>query len=151
MVQIRAHRGGLFVGLLLTTFFFSQACTVSDSAVYADRGETTDSNVLAVVGGTEITAEEVAELLESEARVASLSPSKAMVETFLVGGRVLRDLIADPLLPEPIVNRSARRALVAAMIHYDRIGRAQWALFLAHFDAPHMKTRHRPESELRIQ
>ncbi len=66
MVQIRTHRGGLFIGLLLTVFFLSQACTVSDSAVYADKGETTDSDVLAVVGGNEITAEEVAESVAGE-------------------------------------------------------------------------------------
>jgi phenylacetic acid degradation operon negative regulatory protein len=91
------------------------------------------------------------ELIESEVRVAALSPSEAMVETFLVGGRVLRDLVIDPLLPEPIIDRSMRRDLVTAMLRYDRIGRAKWALFLAHFDAPHMKMSQGYEPETRIQ
>ncbi len=78
-------------------------------------------------------------LAESEARIDSLPPSEAMVESFLVGGRVLRVLNVDPLLPEPIVDVAARRGLVDAMLRYDRVGRAKWSLFLAGFDAPYMK------------
>ncbi len=81
----------------------------------------------------------LAKLRESESRIDSLPPSEAMVESFLVGGGVLRVLNVDPLLPEPIVDVAARRDLVEAMLRYDRVGRAKWSLFLAGFDAPHMK------------
>ena len=80
-------------------------------------------------------------LTESESRLDSLEPSDAMVESFLVGGRVLRALNVDPMLPEPIVDATARRALVEAMLRYDRVGRAKWSLFLAGFDAPYMQIR----------
>ena len=43
----------------------------------------------------------------------------------------------DPLLPEPLVPRAERRALVEGMQRYDRIGRACWADFLRGFGVPH--------------
>ena len=47
-----------------------------------------------------------------------------MVETFLVGGRAIRQIALDPCLPEAIAPEAERRALVAAMREYDRAGRA---------------------------
>jgi phenylacetic acid degradation operon negative regulatory protein len=78
-------------------------------------------------------------LYDSERRLDALPPAEAMVESFLVGGRVLRALNVDPLLPAPIVDVAARRALVEAMLRYDRAGRAKWSQFLAGFDAPYLK------------
>ncbi len=78
-----------------------------------------------------------AELAESEARLAGLDAAEAQVETFLLGGRGLRQIVLDPLLPEPLVPRAERRALVEAMRRYDRIGRACWAEFLRGFGVPH--------------
>jgi hypothetical protein len=52
-----------------------------------------------------------------------------MVESFLIGGRVIRQLVLDPLLPEPIVPTSERDVLALAMRRYDRLGRACWAGF----------------------
>lgn len=75
-------------------------------------------------------------LERSEAQLDALAPSEAMVESFLVGGRVLRVLNVDPLLPDPIVDRDLRRSLVESMRRYDRLGRAKWSLFLAHHGAP---------------
>jgi len=79
------------------------------------------------------------QLAESAARLPSLSQSAAMVETFLLGGRVLRQLIFDPLLPEPIVPAAPRRELVDEMRTYDRLGRSCWAGFLSGFDVPHFR------------
>ena len=62
-----------------------------------------------------------------------------MVESFLVGGRVLRRIVLDPLLPEAIVPTSERDAMIDAMSDYDRMGRARWADFLARFDVPHLR------------
>ena len=79
-------------------------------------------------------------LAESEKRVEDLSRAEAMVETFLVGGQVLRQIALDPLLPEDIVPGRERARLVDAMRRYDRLGRACWAGFLEAFDVPHMRT-----------
>ncbi len=80
------------------------------------------------------------ELAASEARLARLPEDKAMVESFLLGGRVIRDLVLDPLLPEPLAPEDDRRALVQAMRRYDRTGRRAWASFLARHGAPHVST-----------
>jgi phenylacetic acid degradation operon negative regulatory protein len=66
----------------------------------------------------------------SERRLSKLAPREAMVESFLVGGRALRELALDPLLPEPIVPAGERQALVTAMRRYDRLGKACWTSFL---------------------
>lgn len=68
-------------------------------------------------------------LAESEARLPDLPVEHAMAESFLLGGRVIRDLVYDPLLPEPIVPQSERRALVQAMQRYDKIGHGYWRPF----------------------
>ena len=66
-------------------------------------------------------------LATSERELASLPAAEALVESFLLGGRVLRVLALDPLLPEPLVPSAERRALVQAMERYDRAGRRVWA------------------------
>jgi hypothetical protein len=60
-----------------------------------------------------------------------------MVESFLCGGRVIQQLVLDPLLPEPILDTRERDALVASLRDYDRLGRECWADFLAHYGVPH--------------
>lgn len=78
-----------------------------------------------------------AQLERSEAKLASLSPERAMTESFVVGGSVMRQLALDPNLPEPIVPRAERDALVAAMRRYDRMGRDCWKPFLRELGLPH--------------
>jgi phenylacetic acid degradation operon negative regulatory protein len=83
-------------------------------------------------------ARQAREALErSAARLERLSPAAAMVETFLVGGRAIRQIAIDPCLPEAIAPEHERRALVAAMREYDRAGRASWREFMRAHDAPH--------------
>jgi phenylacetic acid degradation operon negative regulatory protein len=72
----------------------------------------------------------LADLEASERQLQIASEAEAMVESFLLGGRVIRQLVLDPLLPEPIVPVAERDALVAAMRRYDRLGRACWAGFM---------------------
>ena len=74
-----------------------------------------------------------AELSESEARLPGLSARDAMVESFLLGGRVIRQIVLDPLLPEPIEPAEERRELVVAMPHYDKLGHACWRGFFARY------------------
>ena len=75
-----------------------------------------------------------AALTASEARLPRIPPREAMVESFLLGGRSIRQLVLDPLLPESLVPAAEREALVAAMRRYDRVGRASWASFMRGFD-----------------
>lgn len=89
------------------------------------------------------------ELEQSELRLAALPDDEAMVESFLVGGRGIRQLVLDPLLPEPIVRAADRAALVTALRRYDRVGRARWARFLERYDVPHLDPRRAP-ADLRL-
>jgi phenylacetic acid degradation operon negative regulatory protein len=76
-------------------------------------------------------------LAKSEARLARAKEEAAMVESFRLGGRVIRELVHDPLLPEALLPAAERRALLAAMRRYDRVGRRVWAGFMARYGAPH--------------
>jgi phenylacetic acid degradation operon negative regulatory protein len=77
------------------------------------------------------------EIERSSARLGALPESEAMVESFRLGGRVLQQLVLDPLLPAPLVDERERRALLESMRAYDRLGRAAWAGFLGRFGVPH--------------
>jgi len=81
--------------------------------------------------------ESLARLRESTAQLEGLSKEQAMVESFLVGGAVLRQLVRHPLLPSEILDPEPLAALLAEMKRYDVIGRACWAGFLARHDVPH--------------
>jgi phenylacetic acid degradation operon negative regulatory protein len=72
----------------------------------------------------------LADLAASERHLQIVSEAEGMVESYLLGGRVIRQLVLDPLLPEPIVPVAERDALVVAMRRYDRLGRACWTAFL---------------------
>ncbi len=72
----------------------------------------------------------LAALMKSERRLAALPSHEALVESFLLGGRVIRQIVLDPLLPEPIVPTQERTALVEALRRYDRAGRVCWSSFL---------------------
>jgi phenylacetic acid degradation operon negative regulatory protein len=84
----------------------------------------------------------IAELADSEERLPRLSERDAMVESFLLGGRVIRQLVLDPLLPEPMVPRAERTALLAAMRRYDQLGRQCWSTFMRSVGAPHLQAPH---------
>lgn len=66
------------------------------------------------------------ELSASTARLPTLPREEAMVESFLVGGAVVRRIVLDPLLPDPIVDTRKRRTLVETMRRYDVLGRRCW-------------------------
>src|SRR5262249_51188139 len=73
-------------------------------------------------------------LARRQRRLPRPGPEAAMVESFLLGGRVIREVVLDPLLPEPLVPAAERTGLVSAMRAYDRAGRACWAAFMRGFD-----------------
>ncbi len=66
------------------------------------------------------------QLEASARRLPSLPEAEAMAESFRLGGEAVRQIVLDPLLPEPIVDTRSRRALVDEMRRYDRIGRNCW-------------------------
>ena len=74
--------------------------------------------------------EAMAAIGASTRRLDRMSTEDAMVETFAVGGSILRRIVLDPLLPDPIVPTAERKAMVAAMIEYDKLGRSCWAAFM---------------------
>lgn len=63
---------------------------------------------------------------QSAERLGELPAGAAMTESFRLGGAAIRQIVFDPLLPEPIVPAAERLALVAAMRRYDRLGRHAW-------------------------
>jgi phenylacetic acid degradation operon negative regulatory protein len=71
-----------------------------------------------------------ARLETSAARLPDLPRDAAMAESFQLGGAAIRQLVLDPLLPEPIVPRAERRQLLEALRRYDRLGRRIWAGWL---------------------
>jgi len=81
----------------------------------------------------------LADLERSARRLPRLPEADARVESFLLGGRVIRELVLDPLLPEPIVPAGEREALLGAMHRFDRLGRACWSAFLDRFGVPHLR------------
>jgi phenylacetic acid degradation operon negative regulatory protein len=72
----------------------------------------------------------VARIEASAERLPRLPRGEAMVESFTLGGDAIRQLVLDPLLPEPIVPARERRALVSAMRRYDALGRRIWTGWL---------------------
>ena len=62
----------------------------------------------------------------SGARLERVPLQEAVVECFVLGGRVLRHLAFDPLLPAAIQDPASRAALVDEMRRYDRAGRLAW-------------------------
>ena len=77
--------------------------------------------------------ENIALLHESRARLADLDEPSAARETLLIGRRVTRDILLDPMLPDELVDGRARRRMIDAMRHYDRLGKALWrAFYTAH-------------------
>ncbi len=78
-------------------------------------------------------------LRHSARRLRRMAPEPAMVESFRLGGRAIRQIVFDPLLPEPMVPARERRALVDEMRRYDRLGRACWRPFMQRYGAPHLE------------
>jgi phenylacetic acid degradation operon negative regulatory protein len=76
-------------------------------------------------------------ITQSGVRLPRLPVADAMRESFTLGGRIIRQLVLDPLLPEPLAPVELRNQLVDAMRAYDRVGRECWAQFMRGLGVPH--------------
>jgi phenylacetic acid degradation operon negative regulatory protein len=61
-------------------------------------------------------------------------------ECFLLGNEAIRQLVYDPLLPEPLVDATERRAFTSAVQHYDEVGRGIWKRLLGQISQGHLPT-----------
>lgn len=52
-------------------------------------------------------------------------------ESFFMGGGAIRQLVFDPLLPEPLVDAAVRHAFIQTVHRFDAAGRAIWKRFFA--------------------
>ncbi len=64
-----------------------------------------------------------------------LDTDVAARECYLLGHHAIRQLVFDPLLPEPLVDVAERRAFTAMVQTYDRVGHWIWRKLLARFSA----------------
>lgn len=60
---------------------------------------------------------------------ANLALDVALRESFALGGQAIRQIVFDPLLPEPFVDVAERSAFIAAVHRFDAAGRATWDRF----------------------
>lgn len=60
------------------------------------------------------------------ARADQLAPEDAAREAFLLGGRAIRYIVFDPLLPAPFVDVSARHDFIRMTRQFDQAGYAIW-------------------------
>lgn len=79
------------------------------------------------------------DLQRSASRLPKLTRERAMVESFVLGGAAIRQMVFDPLLPEPLVPVAERRALVEELKGYDKLGRQCWRDFMKEHGAPHIE------------
>jgi phenylacetic acid degradation operon negative regulatory protein len=66
----------------------------------------------------------------STRRLSDIDIKQATRESFLIGEHVIRQINQDPLLPEEMVNVTARKSLLATMIAYDRSCHPIWHEFV---------------------
>lgn len=60
------------------------------------------------------------------AHADELEPEVAARESYLLGNEAIRQLVFDPLLPEPLVDAAERRAFTATVLAFDEAGHRIW-------------------------
>src|SRR3990167_3536797 len=72
---------------------------------------------------------------------ARLPIDQAARESFFLGGAAIRQLVYDPLLPEPMVDGALRTAFIDSVHAFDAAGRAIWNRFYDALPTPDTATR----------
>jgi phenylacetic acid degradation operon negative regulatory protein len=109
----------------------------------------TEGRARALWDGKALTAsykKQRAQLEKWLARARDLEPDVAARESFLLGGRAIRHIVYDPLLPPPFVDTDERRDFIAAVRVMDREGRRIWSRF---FESEGGRGALAPENEAR--
>ncbi len=70
------------------------------------------------------------------ARADDLEADVAARESFLLGGKAIRQVVFDPLLPEPMVDVAERHRFVDAVHRFDRAGHVIWRQLIANSQHP---------------
>ena len=70
------------------------------------------------------------------ASAARLPIDQAAREAFFLGGAAIRQLVYDPLLPEPMVDGALRQAFIDSVHAFDAAGRTIWNRFYDTLPAP---------------
>jgi phenylacetic acid degradation operon negative regulatory protein len=98
-------------------------------------GRPVDAQALWDVAGLEARYRaNLTDLQQSAERLGQLDVRDAARQTLLLGRRVMRDILIDPLLPEGLVDTSLRRRMIDQMMAYDRLGKACWRAFYRALD-----------------
>ncbi len=69
-------------------------------------------------------------LEKSLAHFDQMGMEAAARESFLLGDQAIRQLVFDPMLPEPLATVGERRAFADVMRRYDKTGKEIWKRFL---------------------
>jgi len=88
--------------------------------------------------GYRATRERLQRWLDGAAR---LPIDQAARECFFLGGAAIRQLVYDPLLPEPMVDAALRQAFIDSVHAFDAAGRSIWTRFYDTLPAPDAATR----------
>ena len=99
-------------------------CTQLDASTEAAVDALWDG--VALNQGYRATQERLQRWLEGAAR---LPIDQAAHESFFLGGAAIRQLVYDPLLPEPMVDGALRAAFIDSVHTFDAAGRAIWDCF----------------------
>ena len=70
------------------------------------------------------------ELTVSMRRLEELPLNDSVREVFLLGREGIRQVVLDPLLPEPLVDEDKRSSMVSVLQNYCDLGLNLWARFL---------------------
>ena len=111
-------------------------CTSLDAATDATVDALWDG--AALNQGYRATQERLQRWLDGAAR---LPIDQAARESFFLGGAAIRQLVYDPLLPEPMVDGALRAAFIDSVHAFDAAGRAIWDRFYDTLSTPDTTTR----------
>ncbi len=117
-------------------------CTSLDAATEAAVDALWDG--VALNQGYRATQGRLQHWLDSAAR---LPIDQAARESFFLGGAAIRQLVYDPLLPEPMVDGALRAAFIDSVHAFDAAGRAIWDRFYDALSTPDTAAR---KARLRI-
>lgn len=101
--------------------------------VIAQGDEDCEASLRGLWDGAQLDAtyrQRIQELRAAGARLAESRFPAVLVETIELGGRCIRTLLNDPLLPDELASGGRRRELTTLLKEYDRQGRHQWRQFI---------------------